>query len=495
MVSQRHQCQLNRKLTVILTILLGMALLMSACSTGEGESAEGSSVDTNASESATPSGDAESASDDADGDATATVGFGDPNGTDPLAPLSDEVARPLVFVHGFAGSAQQYESQAMRFVANGYPIERIIDYDHDGAGMDIEGYAAGLGEVVDDALKNFDTDLVYLVGHSRGTRVVSEYLANPDNVAKVAKYIAIDGFGCVDVVPCLEPTQAMFRGQGHVEVASSPESFIAQYEFLIGETPDVVDIVAQKEPVEISGRAVEFPANTGREGVTLNIWSLDADTGHRSDDQPHATFELGPDGSFGPVQLITGGAYEYELTLPDSDSVHHLYMQPYLRSSRFVRLLSSDPDGPIRQMTNSSPDHTSLILMRMKEWYGTAPSPESPAAGIDGDLDEVMIAAAGVDPVNIITPEIGRGAIGLHLHDDVLTPAETTLAPLENFAGQPFQGGVDIYLPATADGSETISIINYVRGNRDNPQQINVPNWPSDKHPISVVFFDYPITP
>ncbi|MEP6298116.1 MAG: hypothetical protein ABJ382_12385, partial [Ilumatobacter sp.] len=56
----------------------------------------------------------------------AQVATVDPAGTDPAAPLPDEVVRPIVFVHGFAGSAQQYESQAMRFVANGYPAEQIV---------------------------------------------------------------------------------------------------------------------------------------------------------------------------------------------------------------------------------------------------------------------------------------------------------------------------------------------------------------------------------
>src|SRR5690625_2012878 len=59
-------------------------------------------------------------------------------GTDPLPPLPDDVALPIVFVHGFAGSAQQYESQAMRFVANGYPADRIVAYGHDGSGFDLE---------------------------------------------------------------------------------------------------------------------------------------------------------------------------------------------------------------------------------------------------------------------------------------------------------------------------------------------------------------------
>ena len=29
--------------------------------------------------------------------------------------------KPIIFVHGFAGSAAQFESQAMRFTTNGYP--------------------------------------------------------------------------------------------------------------------------------------------------------------------------------------------------------------------------------------------------------------------------------------------------------------------------------------------------------------------------------------
>ena len=51
-----------------------------------------------------------------------------PDGVDPLPPLADDVALPIVFVHGFAGSAQQYESQKMRLVANGYPARYHVLY-------------------------------------------------------------------------------------------------------------------------------------------------------------------------------------------------------------------------------------------------------------------------------------------------------------------------------------------------------------------------------
>jgi pimeloyl-ACP methyl ester carboxylesterase len=34
---------------------------------------------------------------------------------------ADEPILPVVFVHGFSGSAQQYETQALRWASNGYP--------------------------------------------------------------------------------------------------------------------------------------------------------------------------------------------------------------------------------------------------------------------------------------------------------------------------------------------------------------------------------------
>ena len=168
-------------------------------------------------------------------------------GTDPLPPLPDDVALPIVFVHGFAGSAQQYESQAMRFVANGYPQERIVAYDHDGAGLDIAAYVAGPDRGGRRRPSpSFDVEQVYLVGHSRGTSVSTHLTSSdPAQAAKVAKYVAIDGRPCPDAsCPASRPPRRQFPGQSHVEVATSKESFAMQYEFLVGEAPEVVDIVA-----------------------------------------------------------------------------------------------------------------------------------------------------------------------------------------------------------------------------------------------------------
>lgn len=456
-------------------LLVGAVLLLlaSGCS--------GSSSDDDASPSTTEV----TASTDATGgtgpEATDDEPAGDPDGTDPLPALPEDVALPIVFVHGFAGSAQQYESQAMRFVANGYPADRIVAYDHDGAGLDIESYVVGLTEVVDDALAEFGVEQVYLVGHSRGTSVSSTFLADPSQAAKVAKYVAIDGQPCPDAVPCVAPTQADVPGQAHVEVATSKESFAMQYEFLVGSAPEVVDIVPQREPVEISGRAVNFPANTGRE-ATLEVWAIDAASGAREGDEPHATFELGADGAFGPLELETGAHYEYALSTAESPVTHHLYLQPYVRSSHLARLLSSPPDGPTRVNTNVGPDHTALIAIRMREWYA------------EGDARDVLeISVDGGEPVDAITDFVGNGTIGLHLHDDAATPGESTLGPLPYFSEQPFQSGIDVSLSASPGGAGTITVTNLPRGDAERPQTLNVPNWPSDEHAVSVVFTDWAV--
>jgi hypothetical protein len=329
---------------------------------------------------------------------------------------------------------------------------------------------------------------VYLVGHSRGTFVSSLYLSDPTRAAKVAKYVAIDGSGCPDVVPCIAPTQSRLPGQSHVEVATSKESFALQYEFLVGQKPAVVDIVPQRGRVELRGRAVNFPANTGRAGATLDIWRIDPDTGARTRRRPDASFALGDDGAFGPFRAVSGAHYEYELSAPDSPVRHHLYLQPPVRDSRLLRLLSSDPDGATRANTNVGADHAAIVAIRMREWYaGDDPD-------LDGDQRDLLeVSTRDQGAVNVLTGFVGNSTIGLHLHDDAATPAQTTLAALPYFAAQPFQSGVDVFMAASEDASGTITVRNVPRGEADRPQTLNVPNWPSDRHSISVVFTDYPV--
>jgi pimeloyl-ACP methyl ester carboxylesterase len=424
-----------------------------------------------------------------------------PQGTPDRDPLPDDIALPLVFVHGFAGSAQQYESQAIRFAANGYPRERIRAIDHDGAGMDYAGYANLVDALVDEVRTEFGVPKVYLVGHSRGTTVSSNYLGDPARAAKVAKYVSLDGRGCdaanTAQVPCVAPTQALIPGQAHVEVATSKESFAMQYKFLVGEDPAVVDIVRQDKPVVISGRAVNFPANTGRAGASLEIFEINAETGARLSQTPLKTFDIGDDGNWGPVEVIPEKRYEMALSAADTGT-QHFYLQPYLRSSHFVRLLSGGADSPTRLNTNRGPDHAAIIAIRMREWYGDPNAAMSPRPADKMDELEIGTQSPGGDKpaVGVISPRMGNGAIAIHLHDDSGSPGESTLGELTNLTGcgitcVAFQTTADLFMPAADPPNGTITITNFPRGDRSKPQTLKVPNWASSGHIITLLFSDY----
>lgn len=431
---------------------------------------------------------------DAGSDSNGDRGSASTPGTDNLPPIALDKAVPIIFVHGFAGSAQQLISQAMRYESNGYPAGRIRAFEHNG-GQSTEDFPGMLDKFIDQALADYKVEKIFLIGHSRGTQVSSTYMGMPERAKKVAKYISLDGFGCGAAqtanIPCIDPSQRSLPGQSHVEVATSKESFIEQWKFLVGGDPQVTDIVKQKAPVEISGRAVNFPENTGRAGTTLDMYAIDANTGMRVGDKVKS-WTLGDDGSWGPITVDPTKHYEFVLYASES-SYHHHYMQPFLRSTPFVRFLSGPPDTESRKNTNSGPNHVAAIVSRMREWQtsdkleiGTkTPSDSQPAMNvITGDV--------GVDPTGgTDIASLVRGRIAINVHDDAATPKMTTLAPLPWFSTQPFQTGVDVYMPASDPPNGTVTFKSIPRGDASRPQILNTPNWASSTHLISLMFADY----
>jgi hypothetical protein len=143
--------------------------------------------------------------------------------------------------------------------------------------------------------------------------------------------------------------------------------------------------------------------------------------------------------------------------------------------------------------TNGGPNHSAAVVSRMREWQTT-------------DKLEVSTktASATTPSVNIITEGVGvdptggsdiaslvRGRIGIHLHDDTATPMMSTLTQLPWFSTQPFQTGVDVYMPASDPPTGTITFKSIPRGDANRPQVLNTPNWPSTTHLISILFADW----
>ena len=411
------------------------------------------------------------------------------NPTPPQDTPSGQGPLPIIFVHGAAGSGAQYLTQAMRFASNGYPAERILAFEYNGTSPHS---AADLDRFVDEVRNRFQVDKVHLVAHSMGTSVGSTllggYLTSSSRAAKVEKYIGIDGFTsttCPGRVQCmgifvtsgrrLGSNNVYFTNQSHVEVVTSAESFVEQYKFLTGSQPTTTAIVPMANPVAVSGRAVYFPSNQGAAGARVKVWPIHANTGHRSASAPVAEFVVGANGNWGPAQLDPQARYEIEVS-GAGPRTYHYYFQPFLRDTSLVRLLLSSADSDLARNTNTSDHHATLVITRYKEWWGDR---------LTGN-DVLEIGGR-----NVITRDVGDTNIALHIHDDTVTPGLTTLSPLRYFNLQPFQAGVDVFLPAANPPNGTISLVSYPRGDRQRPQVINVPNWASSQHAIQVIFNDW----
>jgi pimeloyl-ACP methyl ester carboxylesterase len=402
---------------------------------------------------------------------------------------------PIIFVHGGAGSGAQYQSQAMRFASNGYPADHIRVFDYDSSNPAPEIVQPALDAFIDGVLTELNADQAYMLGHSLGTRVMQEYLnSSSERAARVAKYINIDG-GTADSPPGGVPTLAIwgmgspereivgaenvyFPDQTHTQSVTSPESFAAQYEFFTGEPPATSDIEPEAD-IKLAGRAVLFPQNVGIEGATLEIWEVAALTGARTGSEPEATYNLGADGAWGPFAADGTQHYEMVLIREEGTHDHHLYFQPFIRSNYLIRLLSVSPESPIVLNAEGSERHSAATIIRYKEWWGDDP----------GDNNDVL-EINGTNVINAATSPISNRTIGIHAFDKGSDGVTDLREPDAFYIALPFQTGMDIYIPA-APPEGAICFANAPRGDESKMQVVNVPNWPSSEHRISVEFTDY----
>jgi hypothetical protein len=415
----------------------------------------------------------------------------------PSATFADKPL-PIVFVHGRGASAALFETQALRWASNEYP--NLV------TGIDLTSAAPEQLDAFFDAVKvQTGDDQVHVVAHSAGALLMAAYLNNsPARSARVAKYINIDapffqGNACPgnpSPVECLNISKpgvslgnnnVHFADQSHNEMLTSEESFIAQYKFLAGKEPSTTLVLPQPPgQVQIAGRALNFPENTGVDQAGLQIWEVSCESGARKSPAPDHAHVLGPDGNFGPFQINGQKCYEFAVSRPDTNRVFHYYQQPFIRSNYLIRLISSS-----QAPTFIGPNHSAAIITRYKEWW-------TDQAGLNDTLWVSTQSPLFVNDVSYPSAQnvLSDRKIGfrmaekcsIFLHDD----EEDRISSLELIPG--FTGrmtGVDIWMPAVEPPDGTISFMNEPRGDATKPQIINVPNWASEGHSIRIRFNDY----
>jgi pimeloyl-ACP methyl ester carboxylesterase len=419
--------------------------------------------------------------------------------------LDPDKVTPMIFVHGGSGSAAQFESQQMRLTSNGFPQRyiKVLEYDsYRPLEESIDEIHANLDALIDRIKARTGKPRVDVLGHSRGTTVMHEYLASPERAANVRRYVNIDGrtsdsppggvktlaiwAGVRTLDPGDDPTREIvgarnvtIPNQTHVQVATSEESFTPIFRFLVGKRPTTDEIEKGEREVKIAGRAVVFPQNTGvPEGTRLDVWRLKPATGERRGGQPVATPDLDADGSWGPVTLRRGKRYEFALTRLDA-VVHHLYPEPFPRNDRLVRLLSSVSGEGVELLLEPDDANSGMVVTRYKEFWGDHSGGENDLLTVEGQ--------------NVVTPAlspISNTTNAIFVFDDDGDGMSDLSAPDPLIAGLPFLTHADVFIPAAEPPNDTVEVSLRSRG-QGPTRSLNFPNFRSSTNRVSLMFQDY----
>src|SRR4051812_31596908 len=240
----------------------------------------------------------------------------------PAAAQTDAFGQnPILFVHGIEGSGSQFESQKMRFMSNGYPEAWVdeVDYDSTRATGDKSAVDAQIDAKIAALKQRTGKAHVDVIAHSLGTIVMEDYITSSDErKANIGKYVNVDGQTSNPGVPTLAvwagrgtpgrsmdgATNVTIPDQTHVQTCTSKESFVEYFKFLTGRVP-THDIVPQQGAIELAGRTLNFPENTGLAGATVQLWKVDAN-GTRVGSAPVHSVTVGDSGDFGPLSAETG---------------------------------------------------------------------------------------------------------------------------------------------------------------------------------------------
>jgi pimeloyl-ACP methyl ester carboxylesterase len=403
---------------------------------------------------------------------------------------------PVLFVHGIEGSGGQFESQALRFASNGYPRAWVdeVDYNSTRAVAD----KSEVDRQIDDAIARLERrtgkSRVDVVAHSLGTSVMYDYLTNGPMAAQrrgnVAHYINVDG---QDQNPGV-PTLAVWAGRGtpgrhmdgarnvtipnqtHVQTCTSAESFIQYYRFLTGRRP-AHDIVRQRGAIQVAGRALDFPQNSGLAGATVQIWPLRAN-GTRSTAAPAHTVAI-TDGStgggdWGPVTIQSGRRYEFTLIRPAMPPLH-VYYEPFARSDYTLRLLASPA---VETYAGYRPGSMSVVNIRYKELWG------------DQGTQNDRLLVDGLNICNATLCPISKQVNAFFAFDRNRDGKTDLSSPDPVLGSLPFIQGGDVYVPSSPTASGTATWQLDSRGGGP-IRTLKVPNWDSMTDGVTLQWNDF----
>ena len=406
-----------------------------------------------------------------------------------LIPHCSDPHRPIIFVHGFLGSGDNYADMVQRFLQNGYCPEKLVLLDWNGVGADVNGGVRALSAQVDELISSSGFPQVDLVGHSLGGFLGTNYVNITGNAAKVAHYLhaASNPYSAfpaglkVRSISSTADTVAGFTevpgidnreipGADHMQVISKAEAFAEAYEFFNdGAAPETTAIVAQEEKIRLEGKAVSLGDNLPLAGARIEIFPVDPATGERTAAQPEACFLVDAEGKWGVFEAEKQVYYEMALTTADGRTIHY-YRQPFRRSqpSVYLRGLGQAGSSITALITSIVPYNDQMAIVILFA------SNQAVYSGRD---------TASVDGYDLATPELSspvQSSIAYFLSDENLNGVSDHTQ--SSLSGMNFLADLDYFIPVTPRRSVRLEM---------NGSILNIPNWKSDTEGVSLAVFDY----
>ena len=401
---------------------------------------------------------------------------------------------PVVFVHGFMGSGDNWATQIQCFSSNGFCEDRLFVFDWNSIGG---GPNTGvlLDSFINKILENTKAAKINLVGHSAGGGVCYSYLKDSLHALKVAHYVHMGSMkmkapaGKNGEVPTMNiystddkvvrnggdipgATNVVQTGNDHMQVATSAPSFTAMYHFFTGTNGSVRTNI---EPANgfyrtIGGKAVLMAENTPMAFDSFRVHLINPATGERyknkrsfPGDEYVGWTTFGRDGSFS-FSLNKESYTEFEVHPANGRTIFY-YFEPLVRNSRNVYLRALPTSGMAASMLGNIPNddkQTVLVIFT---------SNNAVIAGRDSlAMDSIPLSLPNLMPAS-------KTSIATFLFDD--GDEKTSGKAIKSLSMAPFLTGVDVFIKA--DENKTMRI--YYNG-----RSIVLPRRKSSEGIMVVVF-------
>lgn len=373
-----------------------------------------------------------------------------------------EAHLPLVLIHGFLASGDTYEKQALRFVANGFRQDHIFTFDWNTVGR--QDNISKLTDFVEDVLAKTGASKIYLAGHSAGSGLSYNFMADSSRAELVEAYVHLAGRTMIrlpgtesrrirtlniysegdlivkgnDIPNDIPSAQNLrFTDHDHYEVATSKETFAAMFEFFTGKKPTVLDLPhSKKEQIQLSGKVLSLGENQVQSGAQVAVFSLQTNSGERQKKTADAKFTVGENGHWGPFTAKKGVAYEFVVTPAEKDSRSiHYYRTPFYTDNPFIYLRTLPGPGSMAGMMLSGfpqDDAQSVVAVFASQ-----------QAVIHG-RDHLIINGMELSTAEWAKPTSSNIAWFLY---DANKNQESDFSGIPTFAMMPFLMGVDVFFP------------------------------------------------